>query len=98
MFQVYNSQAGGWHDNTGVEWNALSAPPTGAMAGGPGRDGCDPKPCAVPINVTGVFEAWRLLASAGHVLDPSTIEPLNYDIVNSTKMFYFLGWSCRPSR
>ena len=68
------------------------------MAGGPGRDGCDPKPCAVPINVTGVFEAWRLLASAGHVLDPSTIEPLNYDIVNSTKMFYFLGWSCRLSR
>jgi hypothetical protein len=25
---VYQSQAGGWHDDTGVEWNALSSPPT----------------------------------------------------------------------
>lgn len=25
---VYSSQAGGWHDDTGVEWNALSAPET----------------------------------------------------------------------
>ena len=23
---VYNSQAGGWHDDTGVEWNGLAAP------------------------------------------------------------------------
>ena len=95
---MYNSQAGGWHDNTGVEWNALSAPPTGAMAGGPGRDGCDPKPCAVPINVTGVFEAWRLLASAGQALDPTTMETLNYDIVNSTKMVPLSRLSRRPSR
>ena len=95
---MYNSQAGGWHDNTGVEWNALSAPPTGAMAGGPGRDGCDPKPCAVPINVTGLFEAWRLLASAGQALDPTTMETLNYDIVNSTKMGPLSRLSRCPSR
>merc|ERR1711981_581992 len=25
---VYNSQAGGWHDDTGVEWNGLSTAPT----------------------------------------------------------------------
>lgn len=24
---VYNNQMGGWHDDTGVEWNALSTPP-----------------------------------------------------------------------
>lgn len=25
---VYNSQAGGWHDDTGVEWSGLGNPPT----------------------------------------------------------------------
>jgi len=25
---VYNSQAGGWHDDTGVEWQAVDTPPT----------------------------------------------------------------------
>lgn len=27
---VYNSQAGGWHDDTGVEWTGLGNPPSPA--------------------------------------------------------------------
>ena len=79
---VYSSQAGGWHDNTGVEWNAVTPSPgsTGMTAD----------------TLMNVYEAWLLLTNAAggggggggntstkaNTIDVEEYDTFNYDLVN----------------
>jgi len=64
---AYNSQAGGWHDNTGVEWDVV-----GHQVQAP-RDADETR---------SLFEAWELLTVAADQIDPLEFDTFNYDLVN----------------
>eukprot|EP01052_Picozoa_sp_SAG31_P015457 SAG31_NODE_993_length_10512_cov_20.777202_5_plen_177_part_00 len=74
---VYQSQAGGWHDDTGVEWNALSSPP--AVGLNHPWDGSGARGGAFPT--AAVYDAWKLLVQS-RAADPTTMPTYNYDVVN----------------
>ena len=75
---VYETQAGGWHDDTGVEWNAVGAPP--GVGDGHPWDGSGARGGAYPGQA--VFQAWELLVLS-RAADPTSCLTFNYDVVNT---------------
>ncbi len=74
---VYQTQAGGWHDDTGVEWNALGPAPSSGV--GHPWDGSGARGGAFPVGA--VYQAWKLLTTS-NAADPKTCATFNYDVVN----------------
>jgi len=71
---IYTHQAGGWHDNTGVQWMPTRVPsPPGSVDNINGH----------AIDVHGIHTAWQMLVDAGNEagLD-ATLPTYNYDVVN----------------
>ena len=75
---VYQTQAGGWHDDTGIEWNGLSPPPQ--FGEGHPWDGSGTRGGAFPA--ASVFKAWGLLVKS-KAADPTKVVTYNYDVVNA---------------
>ena len=75
---MYQTQAGGWHDDTGVEWSALGPPPASGAAHP--WDGSGARGGAFPARA--VYQAWKLLVSSG-AADPTSCATFNYDVVNA---------------
>ena len=71
---VYTSQAGGWHDNSGVQWK---------VPGVDGRGSIDASGSSSGINVTAVHGAWAQLVAAGvaGAVD-AALATFNYDVVD----------------
>ena len=72
------TQAGGWHDDTGIEWNALTPPPQ--FGTNHPWDGSGTRGGAFPAST--VFKAWSLLVKS-KAADPAKVATYNYDVVNA---------------